>query len=56
MNKNKIGKRILSIITSALCVFMLIGNVACAPKTVDLNDYPTPIETEVKVDDGNEEE
>ncbi len=56
MNKNKIGKRILSIITSAFCVFMLIGNVACAPKTVDLNDYPTPIETEVKVDDGNEEE
>ncbi len=56
MNKNKIGKRLLSIVTSALCVFMLIGNVACAPKTVDLNDYPTPIETEVKVEDGNEEE
>lgn len=55
MIKNKIGKKIISVITSALCAFMLIGNVACAPKTVDFEDYPTPVAVEKTVEEGSEE-
>ena len=52
MNAKKLTKKILSVISSGLCVFMLLSNTACGPKTVEFDDYPTPIE-ELAQDDEN---
>ena len=52
MNLKKLTRKTLSVITSALCAFMLLSNTACGPKTVEFDDYPTPIE-ELAQDDEN---